>query len=302
VQLATATSGQEWSDAARKVEALGYDTLFVPDHFGDQLGPVPALMAAADATTELRVGALVLDNDYRHPVVLAKELATLDVLSEGRLEIGLGAGWMTTDYEKSGIAHDRAGVRIDRLEEAISVIKGLFVDGPFDHAGEHYTITALEGLPKPVQRPSPPWIIGGGGRRMLGVAAREADIIGINPALPNGAPDAEAAADATASATDRKVDWLREAAGDRFDDIELNMLVLAAAETDDRTGFAELMAGGFGVDPVDALDIPHAWFGSIDEICESLIARRERWGVSYYVLQGDTYEAMAPVVERLAGE
>lgn len=302
VQLATADSGQEWSDAARKVEALGYDTLFVPDHFEDQLGPVPALMAAADATTELKVGALVLDNDYRHPVVLAKELATLDVLSEGRLEIGLGAGWMTTDYEKSGIVHDRAGVRIDRLVEAISIIKGLFGDGPVDHAGEYYTITDLEGLPKPVQRPSPPWIIGGGGRRMLGVAAREADIIGVNPALASGAADADAAADATADATDRKVDWIREAAGDRFDDIELNMLVLVAAETEDRAGFAELMGGGFGVDPADALDIPHVWFGSIDEICESLVARRERWGVSYYVLQGDTYEAMAPVVERLAGE
>ena len=301
VQLATAASGQEWLDNARKVEALGYNTLFVPDHFGDQLGPLPALMAAADATTELKIGALVLDNDYRHPVVLAKELATLDVLSEGRLEIGLGAGWMTTDYEESGIPLDPAGVRIDRLEEAIEIIKGLFGDGPVNAAGEHYTVTDLEGTPKPLQRPSPPWIIGGGGRRMLALAGREADIVGINPALASGAADASAAADATAEATDRKIAWLRESAGDRFDEIELNMLVLVAAETDDPAGFAELMAGGFGVDPDVTLDIPHAWFGSIDEICESLIARRDRWGLSYYVVQGDTYEAMAPVVERLAG-
>ena len=284
----------------RKVEALGYDTILVPDHFENQLGPIPALMAAADATTELKVGALVLGNDYRHPVVLAKELATLDVLSEGRLEIGLGAGWMMTDYEKSGITHDQAGVRIDRLEEAISIIKDLFTDGAVDHDGEHYTITDLDGLPKPVQRPTPPWIVGGGGRRMLALAAREADIVGINPALSDGTA-ASAAADATAEATDRKVAWIRDAAGEGFDDIELNMLIFAAVETDDQAGVAELMAGGFGVDPADALDIPHAWFGTVDEICESLEARRERWGISYYVLQGDTYEAMAPVVERLAG-
>ena len=300
VQLATAASGQAWADAARKVEALGYDTLFVPDHFGDQLGPVPALMAAADATSELKVGALVLGNDYRHPVVLAKELATLDVLSEGRLEVGLGAGWMTTDYEQSGITHDPPGVRIDRLEEALAIIKGLFGDGPVDHDGEHYDVTDLDGLPKPVQRPSPPWLIGGGGRRMLGVAAREADIVGINPSMASCEVGPSAAADATAEATDRKIAWVREAAGDRFDEIELNMLVFAAAETDDRQGFAEMVGAGFGVDPDDALHVPHAWFGSIDEICDTLVERRERWGISYYVLQGDALEAMAPVVERLS--
>jgi probable F420-dependent oxidoreductase len=301
VHLATAASGQEWADSARKVEALGYSTLCIPDHFEDQLGPVPALMAAADATSELRIGALVFANDYRHPVVLAKELASLDVLSEGRLEVGLGAGWMATDYEKSGIPHDPAKVRIDRMKEGIAVIKGLFADGAFSFEGEHYTVSDLDGTPKPFQRPSPPWLIGGGGKRVLSIAAREADIVGINPAVVTGVADESAAADTTAAATDRKIDWVRAAAGDRFDDIELNMLVYAAVETDDRAGFAELIGGGFGVSSDDALDIPHAWFGSIDEICESLEERRQRWGLSYYVLQGDTYEAMAPVVDRLAG-
>jgi probable F420-dependent oxidoreductase len=283
------------------VEALGYSTLYLPDHFGDQLGPIPAMAAAAAVTTELKVGALVLGNDYRHPVVLAKELATVDVLSEGRLEIGLGAGWMTTDYDEAGITLDRPGTRIERLRESIQVVKGLFADEPLDFAGEHYRVTGLAGTPKPVQRPSPPWVIGGGGRKMLALAAEEADIVGVNPSLHSGAADAEAAKDATAEATDRKMGWLKELAGDRFDDIELNCLCLVTAVTDDREGFAQLMAGGFGVDPEDALEIPHALVGTVDQICDTLQARRDRWGFSYIVVQGDSYEPLAPVVERLAG-
>jgi probable F420-dependent oxidoreductase len=301
VQLSTADSGPAWADLARRSEALGYSTLYLPDHFEDQLAPVPAMMAAAGATTELRVGALVLGNDYRHPVVLAKELATVDVLSEGRLEIGLGAGWMNTDYEMAGIPHDSPGTRIERLAESIAVIKALFADGPVTVEGEHYQVRGLEGTPKPVQRPSPPWVIGGGGKRMLGLAAREGDIVGVNPSLRTGNVDAEAAADATAEATDRKIGWLRDAAGNRFDDLELNCLCLVATITDDRDGFAQAVAGGFGIDPDDALDVPHALFGSVDQICDTLRARRDRWGFSYIVVQGDALDAMAPVVERLAG-
>jgi probable F420-dependent oxidoreductase len=301
VQLSNAASGSEWAEQARRVEALGYSTLYLPDHFGDQFSPIPAMAAAAAVTTELRIGALVLGNDYRHPVVLAKELATVDVLSEGRLEIGLGAGWMTTDYEGSGIVLDAPGTRIARLRESIAVIKGLFADGPLDLDGDHYRISGLDGTPKPVQRPSPPWVIGGGGRKMLALAAEEADIVGVNPSLHSGAADAEAAADATAAATDRKMGWLKELAGDRFDDIELNCLCLVTAVTDDRDGFAQLMAGGFGVDPEDALEIPHALVGTVDQICDTLQARRDRWGFSYIVVQGDSYEPLAPVVERLAG-
>ena len=301
VQLSSAVSGSAWAEEARRVEALGYSTLYLPDHFGDQLSPIPAMAAAAAVTTELKVGALVLGNDYRHPVVLAKELATVDVLSEGRLEIGLGAGWMTTDYDEAGIPLDSPGTRIARLRESIAVVKGLFGDGPLDFEGEHYRVTGLGGTPKPAQRPSPPWVIGGGGRKMLALAAEEADIVGVNPSLHSGAADAEAAADATAAATDRKLGWLRELAGDRFDDIELNCLCLVTAVTDDREGFAQLMAGGFGVDPEDALEIPHALVGTVDEICDTLQARRDRWGFSYIVVQGDSYEPLAPVVERLAG-
>ena len=179
LQLATATSAKDWAEQAKRAEDLGFSSLLMPDHFGDQLAPIAGLMAAADATTSLRIGALVHDNDYRHPVVLAKESATLDLLSDGRLELGVGAGWMNTDYEQSGIPKDPAGVRIERLEEALDILDGLFADGPFDYQGQHYTITGLDGLPKPLQKPRPPLIIGGGGKRVLSLAARRADIVGI---------------------------------------------------------------------------------------------------------------------------
>ncbi len=301
VQLSTAPSGDDWAALARKAEDLGYSSLFLPDHFGDQLAPIPAMQAAADATTDLRVGALVFDNDYKHPVVLAKEIATIDVLSGGRVELGIGAGWMTTDYEQSGIPHDAAGVRVSRMEEGIAIMKGLFAEGAYSFEGDHYRITELDGLPKPVQRPHPPFLIGGGGRRVLSIAAREAQIVGINPALKSGAVDATTAADATGAATDRKLAWVREAAGDRFDDLELNTLLFAVIDTDDVAGTNEMMAGMFGLSPDDVPDIPHALIGPPSAMCDLLEARRARWGFSYIVVQGDAMETMAPVIARLAG-
>jgi probable F420-dependent oxidoreductase len=301
VQAHTAGNAEEWAALARKVEDLGYSTLFVPDHFGDQLAPMPALTAAADATTELRVGALVFDNDYRHPVVLAKEAATLDILSGGRLELGLGAGWMITDYEQAGLPYDPPGVRVDRMVEGLAVLKGMFAEGAFSYEGEHYTITGLDGLPKPLTKPHPPILIGGGGKRVLSIAAREADIVGINPNLKSGAVDAESASDAVASAVERKIGWVKEAAGDRFDDLELNCLVFFTIVTDDRTGMAERLAPAFGIDPAEVPDIPHAFLGSVEEICEDLERRRERWGLSYFVVQADGLDALAPVVAKMAG-
>ena len=181
VQAHQAPNGQAWTDLAQRAEGLGYSTLLVMDHFGDQLGPIPAMTAASAATQELRVGSLVFDNDYRHPVTLAKDIATVDLLSGGRVEFGLGAGWMTSDYDESGIPLDTAAVRIDRMEEAIAIFKGLWAPESFSHHGEHYQITNLDGTPKPAQRPHPPVLIGAGGKRMLGIAAREADIVGNNP-------------------------------------------------------------------------------------------------------------------------
>jgi probable F420-dependent oxidoreductase len=301
VQASTAPSGDDWAALARQVEDAGFSTLLLPDHFGEQFAPIPALMAAADATTDLRIGALVFDNDYKHPVVLAKEIATLDVLSGGRVEFGIGAGWMTTDYDQSGIPKDRDGVRIERMVEALDIYRGLWSEGSYNFKGEHYTITDLDGQPKPVQQPHPPILIGGGGPRVLRIAAQNADIVGINPRLDAGEVTADTAQDAKAERVDVKVQWVKDAAGDRFDDLELNILVFFGTVTDDAEGMAQGLAAAFSVTPEEILEVPYAWFGSVDHICEKLQAARERWGVSYFVLQRDAMEGMGPVVERLAG-
>ncbi len=301
VQAATAPNAEAWADIARRAEELGFDALSMPDHFGDQLAPVPALVAAAAATTDLRVGALVLDNDYKHPLVLAKELATIDVLSGGRLEIGLGAGWMKTDYDESGIAYDAPATRVDRFEEGLAVITGLLGPDPLTFEGEHYRITAHNGLPKPVQSPRPPILVGGGEQRMLSLAGRHADIIGINPTMPSGAVDADAARSGTADETDQKLAWVREAAGERYADLEINLLNFGCFVTDDREQLVEQFAPAFGITPAELLEFPHALVGTVDQICEALEVRRGRWDASYIVVQLDSMEAMAPVVARLRG-
>lgn len=290
-----------WRELARKAEDLGYSTLTVADHLDDQLAIVPALQAAADATTTLRIGALVFCNDYRHPVVLAKEAATIDVLSGGRIEFGLGAGWMTTDYASAGIALDRPGVRIERMEEALDAVEALWGEGPATVAGRHYTITGLDGLPKPVQRPRPPILIGGGGRRMLELAARRADVVGLNVNLAKGVIDADAGPDGTAARTDEKLSWIRAAAGERFDALEIQTRVHLYLATDDRAGMAEAFAPGLGLSPAEGLESPHALVGSADEIADDLLARRERWGINVIGIGVESLDAAAPVVARLSG-
>ena len=290
-----------WRALARRAEDLGVSSLTVADHLDDQLAPVAAIAPAAAATTTLRVGALVFCNDYRHPAVLAKEAATLDVLSEGRLELGLGAGWMTTDYEQAGIPLDPPGTRIDRLAEAIGVIRGLLGGGAVHHHGEHYRIDGLVGTPRPVQQPHPPLLIGGGGRRILSLAGREADIVGVNVDLRAGRIDERAGPTATVEATDRKITWIREAAGDRFAALELQVRVHVAMISDDRPGVAAVMGPALGIEPEAALASPHALVGSVDEICDQLVERRERWGISYIGFGADALDAMAPVIARLAG-
>ncbi len=303
-QLSTAPerTGRSWAEQARKVEDLGFSTLLMPDHFGDQLAPVPALMAAADATTTLKVGALVFDNDYRHPLILAKEAATLDLLSDGRLELGLGAGWMRSDYEESGIAHDPPAVRVDRFEEGVAIITGLLEsEGPFSFSGKHYTVSGHTGTPRPAQRPRPPVTIGGGGRRVLGIAGRRAEIVSINVDLRSGTAGPEAASNATPEATRRKLGWVKEAAGARFDEIELNTLIGFVMVTDDRQSVVDAMAPALGIDPEDALHIPMALIGTLDEMVDELEWRRREYGISYFSVESDAWETLAPVVARLAG-
>jgi probable F420-dependent oxidoreductase len=237
VTVPTVTSGAGWVERARRAEQLGYSILQVPDHFRDQLAPVPALTAAAMATTRLRVGALVFCNDFRHPVVLAKEAATIDVLSGGRFELGLGSGWLREEYDQAGIRFDAPGTRIERLAEAVAIVKGLLAGERVTFTGRHYAIAGLAGRPSPVQRPHPPLLIGGGGRRTLSLAAREASIVGLVPrALPDGSGLDRA--DFGEGTLRQKIEWVRAAAGDRFDSLELHALVQAVVVTGRAAGGA----------------------------------------------------------------
>ena len=274
----------------------------MPDHFTDQLAPVPALMTAADATSTLRIGALVWDNDYKHPVVFAKEMATMDVLSEGRLEIGIGAGWQRSDYEQSGIAYDSPKVRIDRFVEGIAILKGAMRDGAFSHAGSHYTVTNYDGLPKPVQQPLPPILIGGGGKRVLSVAAREADIIGINGTMTAGVVGPEAIATMTAEAVDEKVAIVHAAAGDRMPQIEMNVRAFMVKVTDARVATMDSMSGMLGVPRTFMEQSPFALIGTTDQMIDDLLQRRQRWGFSYIIVGALDVVPFAPVVAALSGK
>ena len=301
VLASKARSSSEWTETAKKAEALGYSTLVMPDHFGDQLSPIAALSTAAAVTDTLRVGSLVFANDFRHPAVLAKEAATLDLLSDGRLEVGVGAGWMTNDYAWTGITQDRAGVRIDRMIEAITVLRGLWGDEAFSFDGEHYTITEMKGLPKPVQAGGPPIVVGGGSKRVLSTAARLADIVGVNPNVGEGKFGAEAIASMSAGATDEKLGWVRAGAGDRFDDIEISILKFFTVVTDDRDTVADKLGGSMGMDAATLLASPHSLVGSAEQLVDELVEQRERWQGSYVTVQADVFEAFAPVVAALAG-
>jgi probable F420-dependent oxidoreductase len=289
-----------WLTTLRRVEDAGYSTFLVLDHFVRGLDPIAALGAAATATETLRLGSMVMDNDFRHPAVLAKAMATIDVLSAGRLEIGIGAGWLREEYEQTGIPFDPPGVRIERMVEAVHLMKRVFVEDSVTFAGEYYTTRNLVMPPKPVQQPWPPIVIGGGSKRILTVAGQEADIVGLTTrALPDGSKDN---ADMTATSATRKVSWVREAAGDRFDDLELTIMVSDVVVTDDRHAAADRLAAGLGVSGSDVLESPHLLIGTIDEMVETLQRRREVFGISYYVVVEGNMEKLAPVVSQLAGQ
>jgi probable F420-dependent oxidoreductase len=301
VKLRRASSIEELAAQARRIEDLGCSTLLLSDHFWDVLAPMPAALAVANATSVLRVGTNVLGNDFRHPVLLAKEVASVDVLSGGRFELGLGAGWMADDYARSGMRMDSPGVRIERLEEAVAVLRGLFGEGPVDFRGKHYRIRGLDGTPKPRQKNGPPILIGGGGQRLLGVAARCADIVGINPVARSGVQDVETDHDASAEATDRKLEWLRRAAGERFDALELSMNAYVAVRTDERGASERLKGERFRLPPDVARQVPHGWVGSLDAIRDDLLAWRERWGISYWVLDVAVAGEFGPLIAKMAG-
>jgi probable F420-dependent oxidoreductase len=297
--------GKTLAEKARRAESIGYDVLVLSDHLREQLAPIPAMATIAAATDKLRIGTFVFNNDLRHPAVLAHDLASLDVLSGGRLEIGIGAGWNRPEYDEIGLPFDAVATRVARLEEAIAVLKGMFGPTPFSFAGRHYTITNRDGQPKPVQNPHPPLMIGGGGRRVLSLAGREANIVSLAPRLgKDGRGDPTSI---TLAATVEKIGWVRESAGDRFGDLELNVYpsMSEVIVTDHpRQEVARVRdklreRTGQDVSEDELLESPHIFVGSIDGLAEKFRALRERLGISSLMLDG--IDELAPVVERLAG-
>jgi probable F420-dependent oxidoreductase len=294
---------------ARRAESIGYSTLMMPDHLVHQYAPIPLLTAAAMATERLRVGTFVFNNNLRHPAVLAQDLATLDRLSGGRLDVGIGAGWNKPEHDAIGIPFEPVGTRVSRLAEAITVLKGCFGDEKFSFSGEHYTITDYDAPPKPLQRPHPPFFIGGGGKRLLTLAGREAQIVGLAPRLTKdatGAPMLDAPS-ITIAAAEEKIGWIRAAAGQRFDEIELNSyptggpMVLTQNGKAEVTRRADQLRERTGVDLTDqeVLDSPHVFIGSIKELTQKILDLRERLGISSFLF--DDMETFAPIVEQLAG-
>jgi probable F420-dependent oxidoreductase len=294
-----AESGAEWRAKARRIEELGYDTLLVTDHLVPQLAPIPAMAAALEATRQLRVGSYVFANDYRNPVMLAKEIATLDVLSGGRVEFGLGAGWYQRDYEMLGLPYDPPGVRVSRMIEAVALMDRLFTEDTVDASGRFYTVNGARVLPKPVQRPRPPLMIGGGGPRMLRFAAEHADIVALNPRFDaNGQP---VVSDLTTGELERKLARLRTAAGERLDRAELNIFIVDAGVTDAPRSLFDAVATRLKGAAAQLVDSPFFLYGSIADLKRQLLARREQLGITYFGLPEKALEPFAPVVRELRG-
>ena len=311
VQSYAPTTAQAWRDQARRAEDLGFSTFSVADHV---IGPGPALAAtnhpvqtvavipamavAAEATSTIRIGSRVLCVDYRQPVMLAKEAATLDFFSGGRLELGIGCGWLEGEYAAMGVGFDRAGVRLDRLEEVIGLLRASFAGGDLDVTGEHVHAVGFAAVPVPARQP--PLMIGGGSERVLGIAGREADIVSLNFDNSSGKIGAAGVGSSTAEATARKIEWIRAGAGARFADIEIEIGAYFTVVTDDAST-VEKMAAMFELSAAEFADHPHALIGPAAAICDQLEERRERYGISYVTFGATAMEAAAPIVERLAG-
>ncbi len=273
----------------------------MPDHLDDQWAPMVAVTVAAEATTTLRVGTLVLDNDFRHPVVLAKEAATLDIVTGGRFEFGIGAGWMTTDYEQSGITMEKPSVRVDRLAESLAIMRAMWRDGSATFTGAHYCVTDAAGTPVPVTPGGPPLVIGGGGKRILTLAGQYADIVSVVPSLTAGHVGPEVAAEAVVEKYADRVRWVREAAGDRAGELELQCWTVAVQVVPNADEVVASLAPLFELTPDQLRSAPLALIGTVGEITEMLRARREELGFSYIVVHEAEMDALAPVIAELAG-
>lgn len=308
VMADVASTRNELLALAGNVETIGFSTLLLRDHvvahpFGHQLGPLVSMAAVAMATTTLRIGTLVISNDFRPPVQLAKEFATLDVISEGRIELGLGAGFLKAEYDPLGIHFDPPGVRVGRLEESLQLLKKLFAGGVVDHRGTHYTVDQFDGFPIPVQRPRLPILVAGSGDRMLRIAAREADIVGIQTVTTTSGDVVSDPANWMAGTVQRKVDLIRDTAGDRFNEIELNTTISLEIADDPEEGARKVIAdrGWEGVSVEDVLEMPAILIGTLDEIAIRIRERRDRFGLSYLVVSEKNVGRIAPLVPVLTG-
>jgi probable F420-dependent oxidoreductase len=301
VQVSQAASTDGWKALARKSEDLGYSTLYVPDHLDDQWAPLIALTVAAEATTTMRVGALVLDNDFRHPVVLAKEAATLDVVTGGRFELGMGAGWLRTDYESSGIPMEPAAVRIAKLAESLDIMRAMWGNGEATLDGEFYQVRGAKGTPAPTTPGGPPLVIGGGSKRILTLAGQCADIVSVVPSLAAGAVGTEMAAESVVEKYADRVAWARAAAGDRADQLEFQCWTAAVQVVPNAAEVIDGLSALFGLTPDQLRAAPLVLVGTVEEIVETLQARREALGFSYIVVHEAEMEALGPVIAHLAG-
>ncbi|MDF3308203.1 TIGR03621 family F420-dependent LLM class oxidoreductase [Rhodococcus sp. T2V] len=296
VVVRKAESGRAWADRARLVEQSGFSTMLMPDHFvGPRFAPIAALSAAAAATSTLRIGTLVFSNDYRHPVVLGKELATLDVLSDGRLDVGLGTGWMREDYDRAGLSFDPPKVRFDRFVESLDVLRGVWGEGPFSYQGEYYQIDELVQEPKPVQKPFPKFLFPGGGPKMLRLAGKYADYINLTLRVraDGTAPDEK---DGGLESFLGKIDTIRESAGARFDDIAIGTSI-------QEVGIPQSTESWSAVNLSRQEDTPQILRGDVSEMVDKLRFWRDTHGLNFFVLHNDKdLETFIPVVEKLAGE
>jgi probable F420-dependent oxidoreductase len=294
-----AGGGTRWKQFAKRAEAQGYDVLLVTDHMGAQLAPIPALMAAADATTTMRIGSFVFSNDYRNPVMLAKEIATLDVLSGGRVELGIGAGWSVPDYRQLGIPYDPPALRVSRLEEVVPLLDRLLREEAVDHTGMHYTVRDARILPRPIQKPRPPFMIGGGGARVLKLAARRADIVSFAPSLDaHGRPRPRSL---TTGGLRERVARVRTLAGDRADDIEMNIWLFDAGVSDSARSFSRAAATVAKRTANGLLRSPFFLYGTRASLRDLLRRRRSELGISYIAIPGQAMDEFAPVVQALRG-
>jgi probable F420-dependent oxidoreductase len=302
VSIWSAGSGDEWALKARHAEALGYDVLSVPDHLAQGMfPPFVALGAAAAATARLRVGTLVLNNDLRHPALVAREVACLDLLSGGRVELGLGAGHMESELASLGMPFDPAPRRIARLEEALDVMQRLLAGETLTCSGEHYTLREHALFPRGLQQPLP-MLVGGNGRAVLELAARKAAIIGFTGFFPGERGRSVSPVDFTAAGFARRLAIVRAAAGDRFERLELHALLQAVIASDDARSAAQALQPKIpGLSVEELLSSPFLLLGTREQMAQALIERRERFGLSYFTTFEPGMAALAQVIERLHG-